>query len=94
MKVIIVHIEVKPEFREDFIKETEFAQHKTLDEPGAIEYQICQDENDQNKFVLFEGYTDEAAIEFHKTTPHFQQWRTNVWPWMAKDRTSVKYNAK
>lgn len=61
MKVIIVHIEVKPEFREDFIKETEFAQHKTLDEPGAIEYQICQDENDQNKFVLFEGYTDEAA---------------------------------
>lgn len=94
MKVIIVNIEVKPEFREDFIKETEFAQHKTLEEMGSIEYQICQDENDQNKFVLFECYASDEAIEEHKNTAHFKQWRTNVWPWMAKDRTSVKYNAK
>lgn len=94
MKIIIVNIVVKPEFREDFIKETQFAQHKSMEEPGCFQYQLCENVDDKNKFVLIEGYTDEAAIESHKATPHFQQWRTNVWDWMAENRISYMYNEK
>ena len=29
--------------------------------------------DDPNTFVLFERYVDEAALEAHATSPHFQQ---------------------
>ena len=32
--------------------------------------------DDENRFVLYELYTDAAAFEAHKATPHFAHWRT------------------
>ena len=42
-------------------------------EPGCLQYDVHRDRDDANRFFLFERYVDEAALEAHGASPHFQQ---------------------
>ncbi|MCY0968282.1 putative quinol monooxygenase [Chryseobacterium wangxinyae] len=48
------------------------ASKKSAEEEGNLFYKIHQDKNDENTLILFEGYDDDAALEFHKSSDHFQ----------------------
>jgi quinol monooxygenase YgiN len=41
-------------------------------EPGCLLYQACRSKDNPDNFLLYEHYADEAALEGHRTTPHFQ----------------------
>jgi quinol monooxygenase YgiN len=43
-------------------------------EPGNLDYQVLRDTDDPSVFVLVERYTDEAAFEAHRSSPHFGKW--------------------
>lgn len=40
-------------------------------EPGCLFYDLHVDRADSERFVFIEGWTEMAAIEYHKTTPHY-----------------------
>ena len=42
-------------------------------EPGALLYQLCKSRSDPNTYVVMEMYRDQAAIDEHRTTPHFTE---------------------
>ena len=42
------------------------------DEPGNKLYQLCKSRSDANEYVVMEIYTDQAAIEAHRASPHFK----------------------
>jgi quinol monooxygenase YgiN len=46
----------------------------TRAEPGNLDYRAFRDPKDPSVFVLFERYTDEAAFDAHRATPHFEKW--------------------
>jgi len=48
------------------------AAHKSAEEKGNLFYKIHQSKTDENTLILFEGYEDESAIEFHKNSEHYQ----------------------
>jgi len=41
-------------------------------EKGNLFYNIHQSKTDPRTIVLFEGYTDESALNDHRNSPHFQ----------------------
>ena len=41
------------------------------EEPDCHRFDVAQDEEHPDTFVLFEVYTDAAALEFHHKQPHF-----------------------
>ena len=41
-------------------------------EPNCLLYTLHQGLDDETKFFFYEQYTDKAAIEVHKNTPHFK----------------------
>ena len=41
-------------------------------EPGCALYQISRSKEDPNFLLLYEQYVDQAAVEAHRTTPHFK----------------------
>jgi (4S)-4-hydroxy-5-phosphonooxypentane-2,3-dione isomerase len=45
---------------------------KSTEEKGNLFYKIHQSNSDANTLVLFEGYTDEAAVDEHRNSGHFQ----------------------
>lgn len=42
-------------------------------EPGCLFYHLHVDRADPQRFVFMEGWTDQAAIDFHQTTDHYQK---------------------
>ena len=42
-------------------------------EPGCLQYDPHRDPEDPDTFFLFERYVDEAALEAHAASPHFQE---------------------
>ena len=42
-------------------------------EPGALLYQAHRDVDDPRRFVLYEQYVDEQALEAHRSSEHFKE---------------------
>lgn len=42
-------------------------------EPGCKLYQANRSRDNRDLFLLVEHYVDEAALDAHRATPHFQQ---------------------
>jgi autoinducer 2-degrading protein len=91
MYVACVHVHVKPEHRDPFIQACLENAKATLQEPGALRFDVLQQADDPYRFVLYEVYRDEAGIEAHKQTAHYAKWRDTVADWMAESRKGVRY---
>lgn len=48
------------------------AAQKSSEEKGNLFYKIHQSKADENTLILFEGYENESAVEFHKNSEHYQ----------------------
>ena len=55
-------------------------------EPGCVMYQVHKHKTDPRRFFIYEQYKDDAALEAHRTTPHFLQMAKKDLPKVA-DRT-------
>ncbi len=91
MHVVCVHVHVKPEHREEFIRETLVNARHTVQEPGNLRFDVIQRIDDPNRFMLYEVYRDEAGMEAHKQTAHYARWRDAVAAWMAEPRQGIKH---
>ena len=69
---LLVTLRVQPdavaEFRTKILAAAAAAERE---EEHCLRFEVAQDEEDPATFVLFEVYTDAAALEHHHTTPHF-----------------------
>lgn len=90
MITLIVSALVKPENLTDFIEETKIAQQATLEEGGCTAYTINKDNEDEDSIILIESYLSEDAINFHKNTPYFLEWRDKIRPFIIT-RTTEKF---
>jgi len=86
-----VHVRVKPECRDAFVRATMENAGQSRLEPGVAEFEAYQQADDPDQFLLVEVYRDSAAVGHHKETAHYRQWRDTVAPMMAEPRRSVKY---
>ncbi|MFZ0685710.1 MAG: putative quinol monooxygenase [Terriglobales bacterium] len=55
-------------------------------EPGCLMYQVHKHKTDQRRFFIYEQYKDDAALEAHRTSPHFMQFAKKELPKLG-DRT-------
>lgn len=46
---------------------------RSREEPGCLAYLVQRSQSEPDEFVLYEQYVDEAAIDAHRATPHFQE---------------------
>ena len=92
MIVTCVHVSVKPENLEDFIKATKTNHENSIKEPLNMRFDILQSKEDPTKFILYEAYENEHGAADHKQTEHYLTWRKTVEPWMAKPRQGIPYN--
>jgi (4S)-4-hydroxy-5-phosphonooxypentane-2,3-dione isomerase len=84
VKVLLVTIQIKPEFRDNFIESMlGDAIGSVEDEPGCLRFDVIQDEADANKIYLYEVYKDDAAFQAHTQAPHYTKWRDTVKDWFA-----------
>ena len=88
---IFVTIKIKAGFLEQF-RDASFgdSEGSVRDEPGCFRFDILQNSENPQVFHLYEVYEDDAAFEFHKSTPHYKIWRSKVESWFDGEVESVK----
>lgn len=92
MIVTLVKVNVKSEFIDNFKKACIENHINSVLEPGNLRFDILQDAEDPNKFILYEAYDSEESINKHKQTSHYLEWKELVAPWMAAPRTGMKHH--
>ncbi|HUI51888.1 MAG TPA: putative quinol monooxygenase [Terriglobales bacterium] len=45
----------------------------TRKEPGCLVYELHSDPENQGKFLFYEKFRNQAALDFHIATPHFKK---------------------
>ncbi len=70
--VIVTYI-VKPGHEEEAIELLHNMVQPTRAEPGNLAYAAHRSLTKPNQLMLYEQYTDRAAFDAHRATPHFTQ---------------------
>ena len=53
-------------------------------EPGCVMYQVHRHKTEPRRFFIYEQYKDDAALEVHRTAPHFLQYARKELPKVAE----------
>ena len=69
-----VRMKFKPEDRHDIIEALQGLAGASRQEPGCVTYIPHTLEADPDTVLIYEQYVDEAALEHHRNSPHFQQY--------------------
>ena len=73
MKVVIAaYIDIKPDQVEKFLNEIDAAVDGSRAEEGCISYTLYADTKDTSKFIMFEEWKNQAAVDSHNETVHFK----------------------
>lgn len=92
MLVVFVYVHVKTDCVDAFKAASLENARNSVQEPGIARFDVIQQRDDPQRFVLMEVYRSEADPAKHKETAHYQTWRDTVADMMAEDRHSVKYS--
>jgi quinol monooxygenase YgiN len=92
MIVVLVHVHVKPEFTEDFKAAAEANASQSVKEPGIARFDVLQQRDDPQRFVLVEAYYEQEDIPRHKETSHYLAWRETVESMMVEPRQGITHD--
>ena len=91
MFVTLVHVQVKAEHLDSFIRATTENLLESVKEPGNLRFDVLQCSDDPRRFVLYEAYKSAEDATAHKETAHYLKWKETVVSWMAKPREGIRY---
>ncbi len=74
MIVLIVHMTAKSDALEEFKQLLLAMTEETRKEPGCVQYIAHQSTENPQNFAFYEQYTDEAALQSHRESPHFARY--------------------
>jgi quinol monooxygenase YgiN len=76
MIALVVSLKIKPDQRERFLAAAEDDSISSVRDEGGgcLRFDVLHDEEDENHFLFYEVYQDEAAYEAHTQTLHFARW--------------------
>jgi quinol monooxygenase YgiN len=90
MRAIIAYLTAKPgleaKFKEAMVAQ---AQRCLANEPGCLQFDVCQDPKAPARFVMLEVYKDDAAIKAHQDSVHFKDFRPVISELVAESTVEV-----
>lgn len=74
----------KPEHVDELEAELRRMVAATRQEPGNRRYDLLRRADGAPGFHLYEIYADDAAVEAHRASAHYQAYRAKVGAWLAE----------
>lgn len=71
--VVVAHWQTTAESLDTVLGHTKALRPQALAEPGCLGYEVFQSVDDPATIVLIEHYVDKSALDFHVSSPHYQQ---------------------
>lgn len=73
--VLNVHMEAATGREEDLARELRALVAPTRQEPGCLAYELHFDPESPGRFMFYEKFADQAALDAHVGSAHFQNWK-------------------
>jgi quinol monooxygenase YgiN len=91
---LFVSFKVKPESRDQFLAAAEDDSTCSVRDEGGgcLRFDVYQDTEDENRFFFHEVYRDQAALDAHRTMPHFARWSAASQQVLAEPATRTLAN--
>jgi autoinducer 2-degrading protein len=71
--VVVVEFHLKPGAQSEFRALIDAnADASVRNEPGCLQFDVLEPEDEGDRVLLYEVYTDKAAFDAHRKTEHFQ----------------------
>ncbi|MGX7418698.1 putative quinol monooxygenase [Carnobacterium gallinarum] len=83
MIFIQADLTIKPEERENFLKDIQTTIRASREEVGNQRYELMQSIEDSTKFTMLEIWTDQDAIAKHQISPHYQEFNKKAANWVV-----------
>ncbi len=80
---IFATISPRPEHRDAVEQALRVMVAQSRAEPGNLRYDLFIRDGETLAFDLFELYVDEAAVQAHRQSPHYQAYRAATADWLA-----------
>jgi quinol monooxygenase YgiN len=75
MILIAGYVKYQPGAIEKLKSEMQKVVKATRAEKGCINYDFAVDLTDPSKLIIYEKWTDQAALQGHMNSPHMAEWR-------------------
>jgi autoinducer 2-degrading protein len=93
MYVVVVRVHVRPGQGGDFVAASRRNHEGTRKEPGNLRFDVLQQEDDPDRFTLYEAYRTKDDFAAHQKTEHYLAWKAAVADWMAEPRQGIRHNS-
>jgi quinol monooxygenase YgiN len=74
MIAMIVHMIMKPGTEEECIRLSRGMTEESRKEAGCLQYATLQSRENSRSFAVYEQYVDQAALDSHRTSPHYNRY--------------------
>lgn len=91
MHIVHVFVQVKPGDVDGFIDATLKNAKASVQEPGIVRFDVLQEKERLDRFLLLEVYRTKDDTARHKETDHYNRWNETVADMMAVPRTKQIY---
>ena len=82
MIVVTARARIRPDARDEAIAAAEAMRKASLEEPGCQEYGFWFAMDDPNELLVYERWDDQAALDFHFSTPHLAEFAARIPNWV------------
>ncbi len=89
MLAIVVNLEIKPATEEQAIAALEANAAGSRQEPGCLKWEWSRKLDEPTHFAIYELYRDQAAIDAHRSSPHFLRWDQSLPGFMASKSSGI-----
>ena len=77
MVILAVHVTIKTGHESAVLAPLRKLQEETRREPGCVTYVVQRSRENLRHYLIYEQYRDEAALEMHRSSPHFKEYATD-----------------
>jgi quinol monooxygenase YgiN len=77
MLILAVRVTIKTGHEDEVIVPLRKLQEETRREPGCISYFVQRSRENASRYLIYEQYKDQAALDAHRASSHFQEYGTN-----------------
>jgi len=77
MLILAVHLTIQAGRENEVDEMFRKLQEEIRQEPGCATYVVQRSRENSRRYLVYEQYTNEAALEEHRNSPHFKQFATD-----------------
>jgi len=92
MLILAVNVIIKAGHETDVLDSFRTLQEYTRREPGCLTYVVQRSRENPRAFLIYEQYTDDAALQEHRNSPHFKQYATNGFYRLVEERRAELFD--